>query len=177
MQFQDESKLFQYQSVTGWESAKKKLMSQSGLLFRPYYTDQAQRQALVYPFAHAAQCVANVVSIMYGAYLIAKSIFFAGPADTLTMTTATLIQCLNLLLNLCNVFVSLFSLGSRALTTIVNRKYVFEPKYLAAGTTSRPISQNINQFQMANELAQRTEEQVAAGEQEERNRSLSLSFV
>lgn len=177
MQFEDQSQLFQGQAVDGWTTAKKKIMSQRHLFFRPYYTDHDQRQALAYPFAHAAQCVANIVSIVYGVYLTAKSIVFAGPADALTMLVTTLHQCGNLLLNLCNLLISVLSLGSRALATIANGKYVFEPQYFEVEAIGGPISQNIKQFQIANELLNRTPEQVASEELEMSHRSLSLSLV
>ncbi len=182
MKFQHQSLLFQKQALNGFNNAKNKLLSQSTLFFRPYYTDNAQRQALNYPFLHTAQCLGNAVSIVYGTYLFGKSILtLQSPIQALTMIVSTLIQCATLILNVCNLLMSLCSLGSRFLATLINGKYVFEPEHVQIDVTDTneigPIGLAINNFQVTNERLQQTEKQKEAEMQEEENCKLTYTFI
>ncbi len=180
MKVQHQSVLFQRQALNGFDNARNKLFSQGALGFKPYFTDTAQRQALTYPFAHFAQCMQNAVSIFYGVYLVGKLILTLSPVHTLDMILATLIQCATLLLNACNILMSLCSLGSRALATAVNG-YVFESKHvridLADASEMGPISIASNNFFIANERVQMTAKQKEAEAQEDDNYKLAFTFV
>lgn len=181
MKFEHQSLLFQRQALEGLDNAGMKLFSQGALGFKPYFTDTAQRQALTYPFAHAAQCVQNAVSIPYGVYLVGKSILtLQSPAQTLTMIIATLIQCATLLLNACNIFMSLCSLGSRALATAVNG-YEYEPKHVRIGPADTsekgPISIACNNLLIENERLQMIAKQKDAEAQEDDNYKWTFTFV
>ena len=178
MNFIQQSGVYQKQAEDGYTNAKQKLISQGSLLWSPYYNSLADRQSIAYPFAHIAQCTGNVVSIVYGAYLLCKSIVTCqSPIQVLTMVACTIGQCVNLLLNICNVLLSLVSLGSRALKTAVNGKYVFEAQCTADDRESGPINRSLNEFVMANEGLQRTDEQQEAERLEEENNRLTHSFI
>lgn len=179
MRFEQQSSLFQRQVLNEFDNATSKLSSQGALFFRPYYNDKAQRKALNYPFLHAAQCVGNVVSIVYGVYLFGKSILtLQSPVRALPLLLATLSQAANLLLNACNVLLSLCSLGSRSLATLVNGGYVLAPKEIAQD--SRDVGELMGALDavvVAGEILQRSDDQRSAAEAEENNAELVYSFI
>lgn len=180
MRFSDQSNLFQKQACNGFENARCKLFSQGKSTFKTYFNDSAQRKALTYPFAHAGQSVQNVVSIFYGIYLFGKSVAtLQFPTAALTIILATLIQCISLLLNACNILISLCSLASRALVTAVNG-YEFETKYIQkSDSTSESgiISSSLNDLEIGYERYQMTPRQKEAEKQEDENYKLAFTFV
>lgn len=145
--YTQQSKLFKYQALNCFRNAGIKLSSQSELFFHPYYDDSAQRVALSFPFLHAAQCVGNIVSMAYGVYLLGKSIMtLQGPLETLKMGMATfLLQGMALLLNVCNLVMSLCSLGTRLAATIVNGGVVASTIEHSAGQDTERLSDRINE--------------------------------